>query len=944
MVLEKSINNKKNNLHKTIFLAHTLSLNESVENGISRSLASARVDMNPHQVEAALFALKSPLSNGVLLADEVGLGKTIEASLIIAQRWAERKRKMLLIVPSSLRSQWAYELNQKFNIPSKIVESSTYKKFQLKKIKNPFKGIEEKIIISSYEFASIKHNDLKTVNWDLVVFDEAHKLRNVWKKDGAKIAKKLNQSLLGCQKILLSATPLQNSLLELYGLISFIDPYFFGNILSFKSQFIGSKISSKNTKLLRQRLSKICNRTLRRQVQKENGLNFTKRLSLVEKFNPSKDEIELYKRISDFLQRDTLVCIKPGARHLVTLIIRKILASSTFAIQGTLKNMIYRLKNNDLKPINYLKDYEVIDETYEHKFQQEFRKKEDKIKLEKEIDELIEFNKIAKKIKTNSKGQSLLKVLKKAFLKVEELGGNQKAVIFTESRRTQEYIRDLLNSNGYLGQLILLNGSNCDHDSKKIYENWLIQNKNSDTLSGSKTADMKSAIINEFKNNASILISTESGSEGVNMQFCSILINYDLPWNPQKVEQRIGRVHRYGQKSDVLVVNFINNANKADQLVFELLEKKFQLFEGVFGASDEILGAVESEISIEKRINAIMQKCRHANEIEREFLHLNKDIDDLIQQKEKNVCKKLIDNFDEDVISKLKMRKHKIDFDVGAYNGKLKSFCSEAIENAEHTKEGFLYNGKNYYYEWKKAELNKGIFITKNNDLISDQINYYKKIFLEPRQIIFDYLKYGKQLADLKNFRGKKGWLILSKITIKSIEIKEKIILIAMTDDEIILDQKQCERLLMIPVKEIKKIENQKEFPEKLLEVKNSLIKSYLEEINKNNEIFFLEEQEKIDNWSEDKRNAINLEIKNLDKEIKIFRQLARNKKTLLEKTKAQKDIKKLEKKRDEKMLSYFETVKEVEKKSDILLKDTENKLKSNHSIDELFTFYWHLI
>ena len=176
------------------------------------SLADAQVDLNPHQVDAALFAFRSPFSNGVLLADEVGLGKTIEAGIILSQKWAEGKRKVLIIVPSSLRKQWVQELSEKFFLPSVILESPIFNKAIKKNIINPFDR-KEQIVICSYHFARNKEEYVSLVNWDLVVIDEAHRLRNVYRTDN-KIAKSIRKAVKNAPKILLTATPLQNSLLE----------------------------------------------------------------------------------------------------------------------------------------------------------------------------------------------------------------------------------------------------------------------------------------------------------------------------------------------------------------------------------------------------------------------------------------------------------------------------------------------------------------------------------------------------------------------------------------------------------------------------------------------------------------------------------------------------------------------------------------------------------
>jgi SNF2 family DNA or RNA helicase len=141
---------------------------------------------------------------------------------------------------------------------------------------------------------------------------------------------------------------------------------------------------------------------------------------------------------------------------------------------------------------------------------------------------------------------------------------------------------NLLSANGYQDNIVLFNGTNSDPVSTSIYNEWLKKYKNTDRVSGSKSADIRAALVERFKDNAKILIATEAGAEGINLQFCSIVVNYDLPWNPQRIEQRIGRCHRYGQKHDVVVINFINRKNAADLRVYELLDQKFKLFSGIF--------------------------------------------------------------------------------------------------------------------------------------------------------------------------------------------------------------------------------------------------------------------------------------------------------------------------------------------------------------------------
>jgi SNF2 family DNA or RNA helicase len=211
-------------------------------------LSSAMVDLNPHQIDAALFAFRGPMSRGAILCDEVGLGKTIEAGLVMSQLWAEGKRKIIVIVPASIRKQWQNELLEKFNIPCVIVDGFEYRLAKRNGKSNPLD--RDGVVIVSIPFASMKAAEIAAIrNWDLVVIDEAHRLRNVYKKDGSKQAKKLKELFAGMPKILLTATPLQNSLLELYGLISFIDERIFGSEYAFRAKFAADRDGRENANL-----------------------------------------------------------------------------------------------------------------------------------------------------------------------------------------------------------------------------------------------------------------------------------------------------------------------------------------------------------------------------------------------------------------------------------------------------------------------------------------------------------------------------------------------------------------------------------------------------------------------------------------------------------------------------------------------------------------------
>src|SRR6266480_4531509 len=275
---------------------------------LAASLADAQVDLNPHQVEAALFAFRSPLSKGAILAYEVGLGKTIEAGILLSQRWAERKRKILIIVPASLRNQWHQELSEKFFLPSVILETKTFNEQIREGNLNPFNRSE--IVICSYQFARSKEPYVRQIAWDLVVIDEAHRLRNVY-KPSSRIALAIKQAVSSFPKLLLTATPLQNSLLELYGLVSIIDDYAFGDLKSFRTRFtrLGNQADFAE---LKERLKPICKRTLRRQVLEY--VPFTDRHALVQEFVPLPDEQKLYDLVSEYLRSPTLYALPASQR------------------------------------------------------------------------------------------------------------------------------------------------------------------------------------------------------------------------------------------------------------------------------------------------------------------------------------------------------------------------------------------------------------------------------------------------------------------------------------------------------------------------------------------------------------------------------------------------------------------------------------------------------
>jgi adenine-specific DNA-methyltransferase len=491
------------------YFAHELTkrcASDSVEK-LAGAVASAQVDLNPHQVDAALFAFNSPLAKGALLADEVGLGKTIEAGLVLSQKWAERKRRILVITPSNLRKQWYQEITEKFFLPCRILEAKSYNAAIKQGNFRPFEAKE--IVICSYQFARGKAADIANTAWDLVVIDEAHRLRNVYKPTNV-IANTLKLALANAPKLLLTATPLQNSLLELFGLVSFIDERTFGDLKSFREQFVN--LSQQQVfQTLKARLRPICHRTLRRQVT--SYIPFTKRMPLLESFTPDESEDRLYALVSEYLMRDNLQALPASQRSLMTLVLRKLLASSTFAIAGALTSIAKRLRAKlpqhevaETLADDLSEDYEALGETAEEWADDpdpQAIPPQQQAAIEQEIADLESFAQLASSIKHNAKGKVLVQALNIAFAKARQIGAAEKAIIFTESRRTQDYLLRVLADSPFAEGIVLFNGSNTDDRSKVIYSAWLQRHKGTDRVTGSRTADIRLSWTTSIKRAAS---------------------------------------------------------------------------------------------------------------------------------------------------------------------------------------------------------------------------------------------------------------------------------------------------------------------------------------------------------------------------------------------------------------------------------------------------------
>ncbi|TYA53048.1 SNF2-related protein [Formosa maritima] len=934
------------------------------------SLQDAQVDMNPHQVEAALFAFQSPLSKGALLADEVGLGKTIEAGIIISQKWAERKRKLLIICPANLRKQWNQELSDKFFIPSTVLESKSFTQLKKQGKKNPFN--QEQIILASFQFIRSKEEFVRMIDWDLVIIDEAHRLRNVYKPKN-KIANAIKSAIQHAPKILLTATPLQNSILELYGLVSFIDEYAFGDLKSFKTQF--GRITTEDSFLeLKERLKPVCIRTLRRQVLEY--INYTNRIAIVEEYFPFQDEKILYDLVSEYLQTPKLYALPNSQRQLMTLILRKLLASSTYAISGTLEALENKLKAilADQKFLNEKvelgTEFETIDELEEEWGDEELNSfelltDEELAEVQAELDNVSTFRELAVSIEKNAKGEKLLTALNKGFEKLEELGANQKAIIFTESTRTQKYLLDHLSSNGYNDKIVLFNGSNNDVKSRQIYKDWIEEHNGTDRVSGAKAADIRQAIVDYFRNTATILIATEAAAEGINLQFCSLLVNYDMPWNPQRIEQRIGRVHRYGQKHDVVVINFLNKSNEADQRVYELLDQKFQLFNGVFGASDEVLGSISSGVDFEKRIAQIYQECRQPSEIKNAFDTLQQEMDESINTRIDETREQLLEHFDDEVHQKLKVNLEKGKSYLNQYENWLWAVTKHYLKGyAEFDfKRDIFRLKKNPFPQFKINEgpyqlLKSGDSIKKSQQELDNDANLYrighplaKQIVeacktkqLEVQKVIFDYSNHPKNMAILEDYIGSTGTLRVNQLSILSFEEEDYLLIQIIDKQDNKIDSEIAQKMFSLPAKTKNINSISYDIDQLLKKIFKAQKQVVLEDNLQRNAEFFDQEYDKLDKWADDMKISLEREIQDIDAEIKLRKAEARKKLDLQTKVKEQRAIKELEKKRNEKRKHLFEAQDQIDDKKDDVLSNIEERLAQRIVEQELFTIEWELI
>lgn len=899
------------------YLSNYIQLKKSGEDfsKLGTSLMGSKISLNPHQIDAALAFFKTPFQKGLILADEVGLGKTIEAGLVISQYWYEKKRKILIISPASLMKQWNEELYEKFFLESTLLSSKQFKSADFK--------WEDKIYITSLHSIYL-NKELFNSTFDLVVIDEAHKLRNVYKSNGV-MAPAIKEAFAGTKKLMLTATPFQNNLLELFGLISIIDDEIFGDVELFKSKYINNYNLNKED--LHSILEKYIVRTLRKDVVKY--IKYTKRLVEVFEYESTLKESQFYEMVSSILYSDDfLESYFGGQNQLLIILLQKLLSSSSYAVCKTLTNMKYNLQNKELLVIDDIENDE----------EEKIIANKPNININniiKNIDKCLEFSKT---ITIDSKYESLKKAIDSAFeLLLQDSSRNKKILIFTESKQTQEYLAYRLKNDGY-DKILSFNGENNSKEINNLYCEWL---EKTDQISSNvdKSINVRRAIIDAFENQYEILIATDAAAEGLNMQFCSIMINYDLPWNPQKIEQRIGRCHRYGQKNDVIVMNMLNKNSSIDNRIYTLLNTKLGIFEETFGSSDLILGNTNIAEDIELRIKKIYTSCRTPEEINEAFEEMQKEFDKEIKESLKISEDKLEQYFDEEVqrsfdLQYVEATKLVNEYEIIFWELLKYTYFNDAKFNENDFTFKMEKSNENYYVSTQKKNLSNYHYCSLNSEL-GQRVLLVAKNRNNLSKNTLDYTNSNAKIGFIDNTENKSGQIVVSKVTYNSFELTESLVLSGRFDDGTIIPGDICHKLLKLECAETAVTTT--DFGE-LNKRHNLDIDKTINEIELRNENLFRDESEYINSWADNQIESIQVKVKEMREKRKILQMDFNYEKDILEKERIQSEIHKLSKKISQSWISLAEAEDQINERRNNLMVNLSKEKKKEINIENLIS------
>lgn len=903
---------------------------------IGTTLYSSKIELTPHQIQAALFAFKSPLDHGVILADEVGLGKTIEAGIVIAQNKYEKDAKVLIVAPAALMKQWECELEEKFGLSSIIIDRKQYNCLKKSGLKNPF-DVDSDVVICSYQMCSALKEEIFTSEIELVVIDEAHKLRNVHNEKSIT-ANNIKAALTGKKKILLTATPIQNNLMDLYGLTSIIDDNIFGDKAAFRYNYIKNFDEYEDD--LNARLKCVLHRTLRKQVS--HYIKFTNRLPRTYTFEQSSQEKEIYDLVRQliFNSADESYLIPAQQRHLVVLILCKLIGSSTAAIISTLSKMKERLIKMQ-ESNTYVAFDGAVYETDNIDFDDELEDDDqeniiDQEKLAHEIEGLEQIISKAKVITKDSKYDALLQALTYAFSHLKEIGANEKVLIFTESRQTQQYLAERLKNDGYTG-VITYNGTNTDDLSQEIYRQWGERHPEA-VKNNNKAVNMKAAILEYFKENAQILVSTEAGAEGLNLQFCSLVINYDLPWNPQKVEQRIGRCHRLGQKFDVVVINFISANNVVEQRIYELLNNKFRIFDEILGTSDSIIGKLEDGKDIENSILNIYKTCRTVDEIEKAFDELQELYRDEIDESMNRTRQELLENFEEDVQELFKNMMGEAEKTISRIEQLLWKLTMCLLKEVT-----FIEGEKTFITrEGSKHSLMKddesAIWHNLNSGLGKELIDYGLSIPVHKGHLSFDISNYRYNLGKVQELKGKSGAIVLSKLTINAFEKEEYLVFNGILSDGTRLDADVCSKLFRLQAVEEYLVEASEWMVTALQQDQDVYIQNLISASQIRNNELIAGKIAQINAWADDKIEATQLRVEEMRAQRKELQRQSDSAVNMIEKERIESEIMAISKKIRMNWMKLADEEEEIENMRRKMIGDIRKEALKETHVSPIFT------
>ena len=612
-----------------------------------------RVDPNPHQIDAVMFALRRIPEGGCILADEVGLGKTIEAGLVIAQLLAEGFSRVLIVLPRPLLGQWQTELHDLFAIHAVEAADAAV----------DIDGAG--VFLVGREYAGGNAGFKRLVDsppFDLCVIDEAHEVfaglhrrfdrHGVYDENSrhARTAHRVRKIIGASPVLLLTATPIQNSLAELWALVQYIDPT--GTLLGDKPVFEdvfcedadGRRVAAEQAGELRSRLATVVQRTLRRQAQEFLDKPFVGRRARLFEYAMSAAERALHDDVTDYLLEPDLYAFRGRSRQILMLGFLRRMASSTAALAKSLDRVAARLQallDNGAAPDETADYADLEDDPPESDPLPAASAEEppDMDAIAAELARVRSFVQRARALPHDGKAASLVQAVRMVMARPP---AQRKVVVFTESLTTQDHLRTLLLQQTDLtdGDITLFRGNNTSERAAEALAVWReeVGETLPERLRPSPAVSVRQALVHEFRTRSAVFIASEAGAKGLNLQFCDTVVNYDLPWNPQRIEQRIGRCHRYGQQRDVTVVNFLARDNEAQRLTFDILSTKLDLFGQVLDMSDVVLHSPRSDRSdelasalgpdFEAQMRRIWDRARSVREVEAELRRLRDDLEE----------------------------------------------------------------------------------------------------------------------------------------------------------------------------------------------------------------------------------------------------------------------------------------------------------------------------